>query len=129
MHFDKAIIPFCLRTLEAEIDLAKKGVGAFADQNGIVYLCEAADKLEENLLTGFDHTHLRPQVWSALSSLAPLVLADPLLSDENYGKLLKLFLLTNLEACASRLIQMSDESVRQQINSISNQLNFIIRIR
>ena len=128
MHVDKILIPYYLKVLKEEEEQALKGESVFADHNGLVYLSEAIEKYEESVETGFDHTELRWQVWNAVSTLTPSVLELPDLSEENRGKIIKLFWTTNFMNAISEIQRLDDGSVQASAERIAQWLKYILSI-
>lgn len=121
MRIDRALIPVYLKVLEAEIKLAEKGKGGFGDHNGIAYLSEAIEALEKGRSKGLGHSDMCWQAWGAVSTLTPQILkAKPPLSDELYGKLVKAYVITNLQAAIAELEELDDDNVRPNIRTIAD---------
>jgi hypothetical protein len=126
MWIDKDLLPHYLKAVKEEYDEAIEGRGGFADGNGLVYLSDAISKLETSLALGIDHTSVRWQTWGAISSVTPSILASGELSDEQYGKMAKLFWITNLHKTIKDLEELPDDYVKANIPRLAEWAKWII---
>ena len=128
MWIDKSVIHIYLKVLKTEIAEAKNGQGIFADQNGISYLGEAIECLEKNHSAGVEHTEMRPQAWSSISTLTPNRLDYEPLSEDLYGKIVKLFLVTNLGSATEKLRQFEDNNGKANLPAIVQHLKWVVDV-